>query len=162
MDGQWRNELNQQVERSDHHRLTRRTVLKLSVAAAGLLVINGVRRFLGYQELSARTRKAVLEEPVFYPVNSVTAVPDLDCSLLRDEGGFYAISRVCTHLGCLVSADETTFSCPCHGSRFARDGVVVEGPANQPLQQVQVAQLDDGRLVIDADVVIPAGSRLQL
>jgi Rieske Fe-S protein len=162
MDVKRRNMLNQQEERLDHYGVTRRTVLKLSVATAGLLLLNGVRRFLSYQEPLARQRQAVLEKPGFYPVNSVIAVPDVDCSLLRDEGGFYAISRVCTHLGCLVSEDETTFNCPCHGSRFARDGVVVEGPANQPLQQVQVAQLDDGRLVIDADVIIPAGSRLEL
>jgi cytochrome b6-f complex iron-sulfur subunit len=162
MDGQRRNELNQQEERPDRFWVTRRTVLKLSMAAAGLLLLNGVRRFLSYQEPSARTRQAVLGEPGFYPVNSVTAVPGVDCSLLRDEGGFYAISRICTHLGCLVSPDETSFNCPCHGSKFARDGAVVDGPANQPLQQVQVAQLGDGRLVIDAGVVVPAGSRLVL
>lgn len=162
MDGQRRNVLNQQEERSDQNWVNRRTVLKLSLATAGLLLLNGVRRFLDYQEPLSRSRQAVLEEPGFYPVNSVTAVPGMDCSLMRDEGGFYAISRVCTHLGCLVSANETTFNCPCHGSRFSRDGAVVDGPASQPLQQVQVVQSDDGRLVIDADVIIPAGSRLEL
>jgi glycine/D-amino acid oxidase-like deaminating enzyme/nitrite reductase/ring-hydroxylating ferredoxin subunit len=56
----------------------------------------------------------------------------------RDESGqLYALSPVCTHLKCQVhwNALETTWDCPCHGSRFAPDGQVVSGPAYQPLQR---------------------------
>ena len=47
-----------------------------------------------------------------------------------------AVSRVCTHEGCIValpSASGTTLDCPCHGSRFRSSGQVVNGPANRPL-----------------------------
>ena len=43
----------------------------------------------------------------------------------------------CTHMGCIVNwnAAERTWDCPCHGSRFAQDGAILEGPA--------VARLED-------------------
>ncbi len=55
-------------------------------------------------------------------------------------GGLSVVSPVCTHLKCLVhwNAVETSWDCPCHGSRFAPDGSVLEGPAIQPLERKQV------------------------
>jgi glycine/D-amino acid oxidase-like deaminating enzyme/nitrite reductase/ring-hydroxylating ferredoxin subunit len=56
----------------------------------------------------------------------------------RDEaGGVHAVSLRCTHLGCLLrfNAAETSWDCPCHGSRFDVDGRVLEGPAVQPLER---------------------------
>jgi glycine/D-amino acid oxidase-like deaminating enzyme/nitrite reductase/ring-hydroxylating ferredoxin subunit len=56
----------------------------------------------------------------------------------RDPGGnLHAVSLRCTHLGCLLrfNAAEHSWDCPCHGSRFAPDGTVLEGPAVEPLKQ---------------------------
>ncbi|WP_031172186.1 FAD-dependent oxidoreductase [Streptomyces durhamensis] len=54
-----------------------------------------------------------------------------------DEGVLHAVSARCTHLGCLVSFNraERAWECPCHGSRFAVDGTVLQGPAVRPLEQ---------------------------
>lgn len=56
----------------------------------------------------------------------------------RDTAGvLHERSAVCTHLGCIVhwNAEETSWDCPCHGSRFATDGAVLNGPAPYPLEE---------------------------
>ncbi len=47
----------------------------------------------------------------------------------------YAINPTCTHLGCTVAwkADENRFVCPCHGSRYDNQGLVIHGPARRNL-----------------------------
>jgi Rieske Fe-S protein len=52
-----------------------------------------------------------------------------------DAGELNVVSAVCTHLGCIVSFNtaEKSWDCPCHGSRFATDGTVLQGPAVKPL-----------------------------
>lgn len=46
-----------------------------------------------------------------------------------------AVNPICPHAGCTVAwqQDQTAFVCPCHGSKFAADGQVLQGPANKPL-----------------------------
>ena len=53
----------------------------------------------------------------------------------NDDGRLKAVSAACTHLGCAVhwNAGERSWDCPCHGSRFSTDGVVLHGPAARPL-----------------------------
>jgi Rieske Fe-S protein len=63
-------------------------------------------------------------------------------ALYRDaDGTAHALSARCTHLGCLVrfNAAETSWDCPCHGSRFGIDGAVLEGPAVKPLPRCDAA-----------------------
>ena len=51
------------------------------------------------------------------------------------DGTLFAVSPVCTHMKCKVhwNGVENSWDCPCHGSRFAPDGTVIEGPATEPL-----------------------------
>src|SRR5204863_7851093 len=62
-------------------------------------------------------------------------------AIYRDENNMlHAHSAVCTHLGCVVqwNADEKTFDCPCHGSRFSKYGEVINGPAISNLKSIEI------------------------
>jgi glycine/D-amino acid oxidase-like deaminating enzyme/nitrite reductase/ring-hydroxylating ferredoxin subunit len=84
-------------------------------------------------------------------VSDAEAVPRGQARVLRDgleqtgvyrdeQGGLHAVSLRCTHLGCLLrfNGAESSWDCPCHGSRFNVDGTVLEGPAVTPLPRKEV------------------------
>jgi nitrite reductase/ring-hydroxylating ferredoxin subunit len=70
--------------------------------------------------------------------------------IVRTEGGFIAISSVCTHLHCIVNwnAGIKEFECPCHGAKFNQNGEVLEGPPPRPLDLYKL-QIVAGNVVVD-------------
>jgi cytochrome b6-f complex iron-sulfur subunit len=82
---------------------------------------------------------------------TVTPFPEADFYLARlEDGGFLALHRKCTHLGCSVPwhADEARFACPCHASAFDIHGAVLESPAPRPLDLLAVA-IENGVVFVD-------------
>lgn len=82
-------------------------------------------------------------------------------ALFRDDGGIFAVSTVCTHLGCIVKPTPEGFACPCHGSRFATDGAVVRGPAPTPLHWLAVTPAGGGAVIVDEGATVPLGTKVQ-
>lgn len=74
-----------------------------------------------------------------------SAIVDIDgdsfAAFRAPDGKLFAVSPVCTHMGCKVrwNSVETSWDCPCHGSRFRPDGTVIEGPAVTPLRRKHIA-----------------------
>ncbi|WP_436930860.1 FAD-dependent oxidoreductase [Halosimplex halobium] len=69
-------------------------------------------------------------------------------AVYRDEdGAVHAVSAVCPHMGCLVSWNdgERSWDCPCHGSRFDVDGSVLDTPAVDDLDPVDLGVGDGGK-----------------
>ena len=59
------------------------------------------------------------------------------------ESAFSAVEAVCTHEGCTINgADGATYVCPCHGSRYNRNGQVLAGPARASLRQYATTVAD--------------------
>ena len=71
--------------------------------------------------------------------------------IVRKEKDIFALSTVCTHLGCTPNwlGAENKFKCPCHGSGFRMTGVNFEGPAPRPLERYRIILADDGQIVVD-------------
>ena len=74
--------------------------------------------------------------------------------IVRNNQGFYALSTICTHLGCTPNwlQAEQKFKCPCHGSGFYITGINFEGPAPRPLPRFLINLSDDGQIEIDEAV----------
>ena len=70
---------------------------------------------------------------------------------LRD-GGYAAVSPICTHRGCTVNIEGAHLVCPCHGSTYNRAGQVLRGPAERPLTRFPAKmRSDEGELVIQLE-----------
>jgi len=102
--------------------------------------------------------------PDLYPLNSVTFLQNQQVYIVRTSAGFYAVSAVCTHLGCVTQwkPEANQIACPCHGSKFQPDGKKIEGPAPRPLPHFAIALSADGELVVDKLEAVKADQALRV
>ncbi len=134
----------------------------IAVAALGTTVF-------GYQYLSPNVLfepSPIVNEgkPENYEVNSVTFDPENTVYIVRDSAGFYALSAICTHLGCVTAWKQELdmIACPCHGSKFRRDGTKIEGPAPQPLPRLRMWVNEDGDLMVDRSIKVARNDFVQV
>ncbi len=90
-------------------------------------------------------------KPDEYDVGSVSIIEGRKVFLVRVNEGFYALSAICTHLGCqpIWEEDNQIFMCPCHGGRFYKDGINFAGPPPRPLPRYYMKFAPDGRMMVD-------------
>jgi cytochrome b6-f complex iron-sulfur subunit len=112
---------------------------KFLTTVALLLGLGGLLRYLTPR---VRPRRQVVLTAALndIPPDGALVFQEQRVVLLRDAGGPYALSLVCTHLGCTVTVSAREMSCPCHGSRFDRQGRVLNGPADRPLKRHAVEE----------------------
>jgi cytochrome b6-f complex iron-sulfur subunit len=84
--------------------------------------------------------------------------------IVRAEKGLWAMSAVCTHLGCITQwkPESNQIACPCHGSKFGRNGNVEAGPAPRTLPHFAVRLTADGALEVDKLETVKEGEILRV
>ena len=126
----------------------------IAVAAAGTGVF--AYQFLSPNVLYEPSPIVNAGKPDRYPPGSVTLDPEAAIYIVRDPDGYFALSATCTHLGCLTAykPELGIIACPCHGSKFNREGVKIAGPAPKPLPRLRMWLNDDGELMVDRSAPI--------
>jgi cytochrome b6-f complex iron-sulfur subunit len=120
-------------------------------------------------------------KPTDYAAAGLHIVTSKGILIGRDGGGLYALSAVCTHQLCDMSAVDAQgpfgeicvktspdcsasqagdILCLCHGSVFSTTGAVVQGPAHTALKAYALALGCDGFLYVNKAKVVAASVRL--
>jgi Rieske Fe-S protein len=104
----------------------------------------------GFLRIQTSELKALGAEKGAVQIKTGSEYPDL---LIAWFGGYHrwiAVTSDCTHQGCVVDWDPQRgqWECPCHGSRYGVQGVVIEGPAVKALIEAPV-EVQGDMLVID-------------
>ncbi len=149
--------------RLDPEPIPRRDFLGLAsvwaAASALFLSLVGMLRLPKAAVLASPSRKFRASLPDSLAEGAPYIPPGRSVALYRDAKGVYAVSLVCTHLGCIVKTAADGFECPCHGSRFTADGTVLKGPAPRSLPWFKVSG-SGGNYVVDEDVMVPQGTKV--
>lgn len=136
------------------------TALGIAAAGAGAVTI----RYLSPNVLFEPPTNFSIGSPDSYPIDSVTYLAEQEVYIVRTAGGMIAESAICTHLGCITQwkPELGMIACPCHGSRFNKDGIVAHGPAPRPLQHFALRVLPDGNLQVDKLETVPESQILKV
>ncbi len=140
--------------------ISRRRFFLYAWAVSALAVMGeGVGMFLNFirpraQEgaFGGKFKAGKVEE---FPLGSITYIKEGRFYISRLEGGFLALYRKCTHLGCVVPwvEDEGRFNCPCHAALFNKKGEILGGPAPRPMDLFPL-EIVEGEIVVNTDTPI--------
>lgn len=131
-----------------------------SAVAALAVALGGALRLPRAAVVPVASRKYRVALPETLAAGEPFVPPGRSVAIFRDAEGVYAVSRICTHLGCVVMTEADGFRCPCHGSRFALDGKVTKGPAPKALAWHAVTKAGAGTVLIDEGKTVLPGTKV--
>lgn len=153
------------VSRLDPEPIPRRDALGLlslwAMASALLFATVGMLRLPKAAVLASPSKKVKVQLPDTLADGEPFVPAGRSLAVFRQAGQVYAISTVCTHLGCIVKPSATGFACPCHGSEFHADGAVKKGPAPRPLDWLEVSTAG-GAIVVNEGATVKAGTKVNV
>jgi Rieske Fe-S protein len=79
--------------------------------------------------------------------------------VVRDAGGLFAVSAICTHSGCTNVVSGGQFYCPCHGATFSFDGSNPTSPAHSALKHYAMCVDASGAVTVNASMSVPSATR---
>ncbi len=149
--------------RLDPEQTPRRDFLGLaarsSAAFSLLFAFFGILRLPKAAVLPSPSKRFRATLPESLPLNEPFLPAGRSVALFRTEKGVYAVSTICTHLGCIVKpVTGSGFDCPCHGSKFSADGSVLRGPAPKALPRLAVTRLSETEFLVDEGTNLPSDS----
>jgi cytochrome b6-f complex iron-sulfur subunit len=143
--------------------LSRRELLRVAGTSAGAILLTTALPGCSNPTGSPPGGPVSAMKVTDYKVDSLQVLSS-NVAVGRDSKGLYAMSAICTHAGCVLEDNAGTIAaglyCPCHGSSFDGDGMVIHGPARSPLQHYQVSVAADGSITVDGSKAVAADVRL--
>ena len=133
-----------------------------SVAAALLFAFFGAMRLPKAAVLPSPSKKFKVSLPASLGSGQAYIPMGRAVAVYKEGNQVYAISTICTHLGCIVKATEIGFDCPCHGSRFAKYGSVLKGPAPKALPWLEVKHTGGDNFLIDEGKIVAMGTSVNV
>ncbi len=129
-----------------------------SAAAALLFGSVGALRLPKAAVLPSPSKKFRVRIPASLAPGQPFVPPGRSVALYKEGNQVYAISTICTHLGCIVKPSATGFDCPCHGSKYAADGSVLKGPAPKALPWLDLKHLGGDNFLVDEGKTVAPGT----
>lgn len=130
----------------------------LMVGACALGAVAGAARLASPEVQQLEPLRFPLGRAADFRVGTLTWLRQRELFVVHDRDGFGAFSSRCTHLGCTVRPTAEGFFCPCHGARYDERGGVLQGPARAPLPWYRLWRGPDGRIWVDTEREIEAGT----
>ncbi len=136
--------------------MKRRNFLKVAIASFGTVTagsfVYALVRFLSAlpSRIAEANRLVILKSDIPSGEAKNFVFRNMPAIIInRPDKGFIALSRTCTHLGCLVEYHhaQQRLICPCHAGNFDLEGNVLSGPPPKPLTVIPF-KIEGDKIVI--------------